>query len=49
MPKNCALLKLLAGAVVFAIFAFALMSAPGFLSGRDSTTPGQPQHQEAAR
>jgi hypothetical protein len=49
MPVNRALLKLLAGAVLFAIFVFALMSAPGFLSDRDSTTPCRPQHQEAAR
>jgi hypothetical protein len=49
MPEKRALLKLLAGAVLFAIFVFVLMSAPGFLSDRDSTTPSRPQHQPAAR
>ena len=50
MPGNRSLLKLLASAVLLAAFVFALMSAPGFLSDLDSTTPSQPQqHQQASR
>jgi hypothetical protein len=33
------LLTIVAGALLFAIFLFGLMAAPGFLSDRDSTVP----------
>jgi hypothetical protein len=36
------LLTIVAGALLFAIFLFALLAAPGFLSDRDSTVPNFP-------
>ena len=49
MPDRRAALKLVAGAVLFAAFAFGLMAAPGFLSDPDSNVPAQPTRTEAIR
>ena len=49
MLGHRALLKLLLGAALCAAFVLALMSAPGFLSNLDSTSPNVPPHLEAVR
>lgn len=43
------MLKLLAGAVLFAAFVFGLMAAPGFLSAPDSIVPNPQKRVEAAQ
>lgn len=49
MHNHPSLLTLIAGAALFAAFAFALLSAPGFLSDRDSTVPVHGVSWEARR
>ena len=49
MLDHRATLKLIAGAVLFAVFICGLMAAPGFLSDLDSIVPNQPPKLEAAR
>jgi hypothetical protein len=48
MPEKLAMRKLPADSAIFAAFAFAVISAPGFMSDPDRTIPGQPQQSETA-
>ena len=43
------MLKLLAGAVLFAAFVFGLMAAPGLLSAPDSVVPNRQKRVEAVQ
>ena len=47
MLDHRATLGLIAGAVLFAVFIYGLMAAPGFLSDMDSVVPNQQPKQEA--
>ncbi len=49
MLDHRATLKLIAGAVLFAVLIYGLMAAPGFLSDLDSIVPNLQPKQEAAR
>jgi hypothetical protein len=49
MLDHRAVLKLIAGAILFAAFAFGLMAAPGFLSDPDSIVPNEHSQVEAVR
>ena len=49
MPDHRAVLKLIAGAALFAAFAFGLMAAPGLLSDPDSVVPDHHPQVEARR
>jgi hypothetical protein len=43
------MLKLLAGAVLFAAFVLGVMAAPGFLSAADSIVPNPQKRAEAVQ
>jgi hypothetical protein len=49
MLDHRATLKLIASAVLFAVFIYVLMAAPGFLSDGDSIVPNRQPKMEAAR
>ena len=49
MLDHRSMLKLIAGAVLFAVFIYGLMAAPGFLSDLDSIFPNLQPKREAAR
>jgi hypothetical protein len=49
MLYHRAVLKLVTGAILFAVFVFGLVAAPGFLSDPDSIVPTQQPKMEAVR